>query len=105
MNPAEQLEGRPYGGCAILYKNTVQCKIEEIKCKSSRIVAILLIWENFTILLINVYMPCDTGSLNSEYTEILNEINEICIESDTNHIILGETLILNLLEIMINQKH
>ena len=34
-------------------------------------------------------MPCDTGSINNDYIEILNEINDICIECDINHIILA----------------
>ena len=79
MNPDEQLVGRPYGGCAILYKDTINCNIEELKCESSRLMAILLSWDSFKILLINVYMPTDSGVLNNEYTEVLNEICNMCI--------------------------
>ena len=34
MDPNVQLVGRPNGGCAILYKDTINCNIEEIKCES-----------------------------------------------------------------------
>ena len=92
MNPAIQLEGRPYGGCAILYDNKINCKITPIKCKSNRIIAILLSWENFNIMIINVYMPYDTGCFDKEfkdYNDILNEISSIFFDNDVNHIIIG----------------
>ena len=89
MDPNVQLLGRPNGGCAILYKDTIKCNIEELKCKSSRIMAVLVSWDGFKILVINVYMPTDKGTLNNEFTEVLNDICNICIESEVNHIIIG----------------
>ena len=34
-------------------------------------------------------MPTDSGVLNNEYTEVLNEICNICIESEVNQIVIG----------------
>ena len=46
--------------------------------------------ENISILLMNVYMPSsDNITALEEYSNILEEISNICIKSPTQHIILG----------------
>ena len=67
--------GRPYGGCAFVYKKNMKCSIEPIVTKSKRLCAcILRIADGVSIMTFNVYMPCDTYHDQSNLTEY-NEVN------------------------------
>ena len=60
MNEQEILQGRPYGGVAFLWKESINCKIRPVKCNSNRLCAILVEQVDLSILIFNVYMPTDT---------------------------------------------
>ncbi len=63
MNESVCLEGRKYGGCAILWKANVKGKVEHVECKNNRLCGIIVCMaNNVIILLINAYMPCDGRS-------------------------------------------
>ena len=75
MIETEVLVGRPQGGTAILWKSDVVYDVKSIKCESSRLSSVLLtVTSNVSVLLINVYMPCDGENL-IEFNDVLNEIS------------------------------
>ena len=58
MDPTELLHGRPFGGCAILWKSNLQHAVIPVHVDSKRLCAVKMISDDKTILIINVYMPC-----------------------------------------------
>ncbi len=96
MSDDVPLEGRPHGGCAILWKDTVDAKISEVKCKHKRLCGImLLLSENCSLLLLNAYMPCDGQAEDDkyiEYMEVLSEVEEIIHMLNPSHFIFGGDL-------------
>ena len=82
--------GRPYGGVSICYHSKIKCNVEIISTTSKNICAQKIILDNFSILLINVYMPCsDNRDTLNEYSTILQEISNICIINETNLLVIG----------------
>ena len=96
MNQNEVLVGRPYGGCAILYDDRMNCKSVVITCVSKRLCACILQWPNSVrILLINVYMPFDSGNAQSlhEFKDVLQEVYDIVHSNqDIDRIVFGGDL-------------
>ena len=77
MDENIQRVGRGNGGVAIVWKNNLKCKVDQIKCVSKRMCAIKVSINEFKFLLFNVYMPTDPGQGNydlSSYIEVINEI-------------------------------
>lgn len=77
MDPERCLLGRPYGGCAIFYRQDLTSKISICQVSSRRFCAIRLkMCDSETLLLVCVYLPYDTGltSVNQEYIETLGEL-------------------------------
>ena len=82
--------GRRYGGVGICYHSNIRCNVEHIKTNSKSICAISIAISNINLLLINVYMPSsDNRDKLDEYSEILNEVSSICLNSTTQYIIIG----------------
>ena len=59
MNEDDLLIGRPFGGCAILINNHLKCTFSPFQI-SNRCCGGILKSQKMSILLFNVYMPCDT---------------------------------------------
>ena len=82
MNEDDLLIGRPFGGCAILINNHLKCTFSPFQI-SNRCCGGILKSQNMSILLLNVYMPCDTqydvGNIDL-YNDVLNEISSLCME-------------------------
>ena len=89
------LKGRPFGGVAFLYHNSLSRCIEFIGCSSdNRCIVIKLSINNLVLLLFNVYFPCFENSL--EYRDELSALTGF-IEDTLNRcsyngaVILGDT--------------
>ena len=68
MDNSELLLGRPFGGCAILYRKCLASCISSLETCSNRFCAVKFCDSTgFTSLLISIYMPADSGP--SYYTE------------------------------------
>ncbi len=83
------ISGRPYGGCAILWKNNLTCKIEPLPVFNKRFCAVKIVMEQVTILLCTVYMPCDTDhDLQNidTFNGVLNEIMTLAETINANHV-------------------
>ena len=93
---SDLLAGRPYGGCAILYRKSLSHSIHRLKCCSERFCAILLDTTNpnsscsSSTLLINVYLPTDYGTLdsNNAFTETLAELDGFLLSHSYDNIII-----------------
>ena len=76
----EILTGRPYGGCAILWKTELST-VTFIPTSSSRICGLHIVSNQLKLLVINVYMPCESDAsssddFQSQLSVIENLINE-----------------------------
>lgn len=91
MKEHELLEGRPYGGCAILWKKSLVCKVTPVDVESKRVCAVHVSDANgLNLLMCNVYMPCDTNYGNADaYLDILAELSQIAEKSDSHKIVVG----------------
>ena len=93
MDERVMLTGRPYGGCAILWKNDLNINVEPIGSDSSRLVAVVVELDNKErLLLVCVYMPCDDrrllGNLK-EYESLLNDMEELIESVDVDYVCIG----------------
>ena len=77
MVTSEFVAGRPYGGCAILYRKSLSKVIKTIKMSSARFCAISLTCSSVSTLLVCVYLPTNYGTSQSHdlYLEVLGELN------------------------------
>ena len=93
------LQGRPYGGVFIMYRNELSSRCESVKLDTRRACAVKLSGNaNFKLLIVCVYMPCDpqlVNKVNVEYEEVLNRVegliqstdcNGICVVPGTRHL-------------------
>ncbi len=72
------LSGRPYGGCAILWKRSLVVETYPVPVTSSNICVVSVESNGDQYLLCNVYMPCD-GTATEEFNEVLDEIYSVTI--------------------------
>ena len=81
------IRGRPYGGIAILWKQSIKHSVTASSVISRRFCAIVVEFENMKILMCSVYMPGDENAI--EYEETLQEINRLFVYHDVDRIIIG----------------
>ena len=78
MDDTLPIVGRPFGGCCIIWKNSLKVKFAPISCTSNRICAgTMTLDSGLTILLVNTYLPCDDRYQSSSYHESVDVLNEI----------------------------
>ena len=86
------LQGRPYGGVCIMYRNELSSRCESVKLDTRRACSVKLsVNDNFKLLIVCVYMPCDpqlVNKVNVEYEEVLNCVEGLIQSTDCNGIIL-----------------
>ncbi len=69
MDEHVPLIGWPLGGCAIVYKITLNGFIKEVKCCNQRLCGVLLaINSGCTILILNAHMPVDNYRHDENFT-------------------------------------
>jgi hypothetical protein len=92
MNPNEFQLGRPHGGCAILWKSTLECLIVPIETVSKRLCCVKMLYPPpaLSIFVCCVYMPCDTShdlSNVREFRDVLNEMSDLALSHNVDHMI------------------
>ena len=93
VHDVSNLHGRPYGGCAIIIKKTVRCKLTCVSTISKRIVCILLTFGDICIMLCYIYMPRDSyTSIDVEYDEVLCELHALQLKQNPMYVIFGGDL-------------
>jgi len=84
FDSTEVLSGRPYGGCAILWRSDIMARVETIHTNIRRICAIKMYCDLWSILLINVYMPYEDGDERTgDFCDCLSVI-EYLMSQNTN---------------------
>ena len=84
------LAGRPFGGCAILYRSDLSACVQVLDVHSNRVCAIRLTMDALNLLLICVYMPYEgADSMTEEFTEQLANIDSIMYNNSDCHVIVG----------------
>ena len=92
MDPGTLLLGRPFGGCAIVYKRDWTAKVQPVSLLTKRACGVRIEMSNFSLMLFTVYMPCDTGSDRDnlqEFDLILREIMSSCVMYPSCPIVIG----------------
>jgi len=92
MNEYELHSGRPYGGCAILWRDSLSCKVTPILCDNSRLCLVKVCFNTCTLLLCTVYMPCDTeydNCNNDVYNEILLDMLKFANDDSIDFVMCG----------------
>ena len=82
MNDSVFLQGRPFGGCAILWKDSINANITPINVSCNRVCALSLEYDNNKIVLCNVYMPCNSyidGDV-SQFKNVLDSLSAIFVQ-------------------------
>ena len=86
MTSTEILHGRPYGGVGIIWKKSIAHMVKPVKCNSNRVCCVkLMLPDNFNILLINCYMPCDNykqHEVDIAFQQAVDDIEEVVIKND-----------------------
>ena len=87
-----QRKGRPFGGCAVLWKKNLALAITPVSTTSSRICAVELISDSIKAMLITIYMPNDNDQGNNQnvYGDVLAEISSIISNYEYDIIIGGD---------------
>jgi len=81
-------QGRPFGGCAILWSSNSKCVVTPIETHNSRVCAVTV--KKF--LLVNVCMPTDTiHDIDNriEYDNVLSSLSAIAIDCAPDAVIFG----------------
>ena len=95
VDDTEILHGRPYGGVAILWHKRLRANVELIQLNSKRLSAIKRQSLYCSILIVSVYLPCDTYAQHAVSDEFQSEIDVLdvldTVIQDTNpdHILIG----------------
>ena len=92
MDKSNHRVGRPFGGCAIVWRASITGQITKIYSDCNRLCAIMYTCNNSSILLLNCYMPCDNSTNDTEYIDILNSISQLMYTYDPSHVIIGGDL-------------
>ena len=80
------LRGRPYGGCAILWRKDLHgFKGFDMPDCNSRAIGLEIICDSKCILLVNVYMPYERHDNNDEFIFYLSQVNGYIQNHPCNH--------------------
>ena len=88
--------GRPFGGCCILWKTKLKCRVSPLSCDNRRICAVKVDLNDAPLLIINLYMPCDTQIAHHvfqmQYDEVLADTASLMQTCNVDRIVLGGDL-------------
>ncbi len=65
-------QGRPCGGCAIVWNTRIEGKVDTVLCNHNRLCGITVTINDFNLLLLNAYMPYDKRIENAHYYEYVD---------------------------------
>jgi exonuclease III len=86
----EVLNGRPYGGCAILWRKDIQANIVALNSASRRVCSVLIDNHIHKLLCFNVYLPYeDNDDSEEEFNFQLRAINNIIEQHDDAYVVVG----------------
>jgi exonuclease III len=86
---SDVLTGRPYGGCAILWRSNLAAKINVIST-NSKSMCIRVSTDTIRLLIINVYMPYENaGDSTTIFIDQLSVIAGVIDDNADCHVIVG----------------
>ena len=84
------LSGRPYGGCAILWRSDILAKVTILTTDSRRVCAVRLCNDDIKLLVINVYMPYEgNDEMTDEFADQLAAVENLINTNLDCHTIVG----------------
>jgi len=87
------LEGWPYGGCAMLWKSTILANVVPLSVNSRRICPVRVCSSNWKLLLVNVNMPYENDSSNTEeYAKLPFVFDDFMITYSNYNVVIGGIL-------------
>ena len=91
MNTSQDIiQGRPYGGIAILWRKELSHSYNIIEF-DERLMVLNLKCNSIEILVCNIYMPCSCDSNLDDFMFYLSKMDSIVAESNTTHVyIMGD---------------
>ena len=95
MDQNELLNGRPYGGTAILWHTSGSFIVKPINNECKNVCSVIVKSTTCSVLLINLYMPCENSNTtpdNEKFDEILNIVSSICNSNHADYILIGGDL-------------
>ena len=100
MDSSRIHHGRGFGGCAIIWKSVLDCKVQPVQLQNTRACGVKVTLGDTSMFLSCLYLPCDDNVMNPVYSDVLNEVfsSSACHESD--FLILGGDLNTDLSRIM-----
>jgi len=82
------LSGRPYGGCAILWRSDLSAQVQVLDTKSARVCAVRFVTNICRLLLICVYMPYEGGeAMTDDFADQLASIDSIIQSNSDCHVV------------------
>jgi exonuclease III len=84
------LNGRTYGGVAILWRSDLAANITVLYTNSKRVCAVRMESDDFKLIFINAYMPYKSDDCSTtEFADQLIVIEDICNTNSDCHVIVG----------------
>lgn len=85
------LRGRPHGGVALLWRNSVFQNVSVIQCGNPRLCAIKLMCSDRPIMVFSVYMPTYANDNLPDFTDCLGTVSAIIDNDDVESVyIMGD---------------
>ena len=88
----EILRGRPYGGCAVMWRQNIGVRVEVITVDSKRVCAVRFITSQWKLMVVCAYMPYEDGEARTD--DFVDQLR--CIEclvndnSDCHIVVCGD---------------
>ena len=84
-------QGRPFGGCMIIWKKSLTIPLSQVETTNNRICAATLTSGKINLLIVSVYMPVDDGSNSSfeEFADVLIELFRLIEQYKNFKVVIG----------------
>ena len=92
MNENAILYGRGFGGCAIIWKSSIEASFEPVQVHHKRACGVKISMSDVSLFLCSLYLPCDENVANAEYTDVLDEVFNSDVYQNVYFVIIGGDL-------------
>jgi len=86
FDSSEVPPGRPFGGCAILWRKSIDANVTFVDTGSRRLCALRICGHTAKFLLVSVYMPYEDGTVNSDRTDKFISVLSSIAHLDSLHV-------------------
>jgi len=96
MDPSILLQGRPYGGVALLWKARISNSVTAVNIDSKRACGVKLTLANKqTVLILSLHLPTDnrsTTQVDNDFEECVNAVEQCIEQQSCDLLIIGGDL-------------